>query len=211
MTAVAHHDESHDHAVDRLRELASIGAGHAAGALATLLARPFEMRVPQARVLEVGSADAAFATRLGGDTREWSGVLFDVLGGLGGTLAVLFPPRSRDALLAALLGDAAGIEPQAESALREVGNIVASHALSAIGELLGASVLPSTPQLELHGAPRELARRVAARTGERPTLRIEVELCDRAKAIRALLVYAPDAPLPSAGRAGLVREAGGTE
>ncbi len=101
---------------------------------------------------------------------------------------MLLPPASRDALLSALLGDAAGIEPQAESALREVGNIVASHALSAMGELLGASVLPSTPQLELHGGPRELARRIATRPGEQPALRIEVELCDRERAIRALLV-----------------------
>jgi chemotaxis protein CheY-P-specific phosphatase CheC len=96
-------------------------------------------------------------------------------------------------LLAALLGDAAGIEPQAESALREVGNIVASHALSAMGELLGTSVLPSTPQLELEGAPRELARLVAARSGDRPALRIEIELSDRAREMRALLVYVPDA------------------
>ena len=147
MSAVSHHDESRARAVDRLCELTSIAAGHAAGALATLLARPFEMSVPKARVLEPGRADVALATRLGGDVRAWSGALFEVNGGLGGTLAVLFPPASRDALLAALLGDSAGIEPQAESALREVGNIVSSHALSAMGALLGVSVLPSTPQL----------------------------------------------------------------
>jgi len=191
MTAFAHHDEASESAVDRLGELASIGAGRAAGALATLLARPFEMRVPRARVLSAGHFDAAFAAKLGGDLGAWSGALFEVRGGPGGVLAVLFPPASRDALLSALLGENAGIEPQAESALREVGNIVASHALSAIGDLLGESMLPSLPQLELEGAPRELARIVAERAGEHPALRIEVELCDRARELRGLLVWVP--------------------
>jgi chemotaxis protein CheC len=191
VTALAHHDEASASAVDRLGELASIGAGHAASALATLLARPFEMRVPRVRVLAPGHFDAAFASKLGGDLREWSGALFDVEGGPGGVLAVLFPPPSRDVLLADLLGENAGVEPQAESALREVGNIVASHALSAVGDLLGESVLPSVPRLELAGAPRELARLVGERAGEERALRIEVELSDRAGGVRGLLVWVP--------------------
>ncbi len=191
MTALAHHDEAHASAVDRLSELASIGAGRAAGALATLLARPFEMRVPRARVLAPGHFDAPFAGKLAADPGAWAGALFDVEGGPGGVLAVLLPPACRDALLTELLGENAGIEPQAESALREVGNIVASHALSAIGDLLGESVLPSLPRLELAGAPRELARLVAERAGDRPALRIEVELRDRPGSLRSLLVWVP--------------------
>lgn len=184
MIAAPHHDQARASAVDRLCELTSIGAGHAAGALATLLARPFEMRVPVARVVEARHVE---------QERAGAGVLFDVSGGLGGTLALLFSAASRDALLAALLGKNAGVAEQAESTLREVGNIVASHALSAIGAVLGVSVLPSTPRLELREAPRALAHRVAARTGERPALRIEVELCDRVGEVQASLVYVPAA------------------
>jgi chemotaxis protein CheC len=192
MTQLAHPDPPEARAVDRACELTSVGAGHAAGALATLLARPFEMRVPSARVVEAGAVDTDLAAQLGGDPRAWSGVLFDVHGGLGGTLALLLPPVAREALLAILLGENAGIEPQAESALREVGNIVASHAVSAMGALLGTSVLPSPPQLEAEGAASALAAAVAARAGEGSVLRIAVELRDRADALPMLLVYVPE-------------------
>lgn len=193
MTAPAHHDGVRARAADRLGELTSIGAGHAAGALATLLARPFEMRVPEVRLLEPGRTDAPLATALGGDERAWCGVLFDVEGGPGGALALFFSRASREALLGALLGRSADVAAHAESALREVGNIVASHALSAMGDLLGARVLPSTPRLETRAAPAAFASLVAERVGQHPALRIEVELCDRLAAVRALLVYVPDA------------------
>lgn len=191
MTDVAHHDRDVVRAVDRLCELTSIGAGHAAGALATLVGSPVEMCVPEARLLAPGEADAPLASALGEDVREWAGVLFQVEGGLGGTLGLLFPPASRERLLEKLLGENANIEPQAESALREVGNILASHALSAIGDVLGEIVLPSLPRLSMEGAQHELAQLIAANAGERAALRIEVELCDRVRALRGLLVYAP--------------------
>jgi chemotaxis protein CheC len=191
MTASARPDESHARAVDRLCELASIGAGNAAGALATLLARPFVMSVPVARVLAPGAAAAPFATPLGGSERDWSGVLFEASGGPGGALALFFAPDARVALLVALLGKSAGVAGHAESALCEVGNIVASHALSAIGDLVGAVVLPSPPRLAAEDAPRAFAQLIAERAGEAPVLRIEVELCDRANELRALLAWAP--------------------
>ncbi|HEY8122908.1 MAG TPA: chemotaxis protein CheC [Myxococcota bacterium] len=193
MTAAAHHDEAQARAVDRLCELTSIGAGHAAGALATLLARPIEMGLPAARLLEAGDRGAELAARLGCEAREGTGVLFDVVGGLGGTLALLLTPASRGALLRMLLGESAGAPLQAESALREVGNILASHALSAIGELLGVVVLPSPPQLALVDGTGAFAAGVAERAGERPVLCIEVELFDRGDVLRALLVWAPEA------------------
>jgi chemotaxis protein CheC len=191
MTAAAHHDESHARVVDRLCELASIGAGHAAGALATLLGRPFEMRVPEARVLAAGAAGAPLATQLGGDERDWAGVLFEVSGGPGGELALFLAADARDAVLAALLGRNAGVAEHAQSALCEVANIVASHALSAVGDLVGTIVLPSPPQLVAVDAPRAFAQLSAGRAGTRPLLRIEVELCDRAGEMRALLVWTP--------------------
>ena len=190
MTTAAPHGHSRARAADRLCELASIGAGHACGALATLLVRPFVMGVPSARVVDASSIEAPFATRLRADPREWCGVLFDVSGGPGGALALFLAPDARATLLRALLGERAGAAEHAESALCEVGNIVASHALSAIGDLLGATVLPSPPRFVAVDAARELARRVARGAGG-AVLRIEVELSDRAGAVNALLVWVP--------------------
>jgi chemotaxis protein CheY-P-specific phosphatase CheC len=191
MTLAAHHDEPRARALDRLCELASVGAGHACGALAALLGRPFVMDVPEAHALTAERPQAPLRTRLGADERDWGGVLFGVSGGPGGALGLFFAPAARDALLGALPGLRDAGDALAESALREVGNIVASHALSAIGELLGARVLPSPPQYVREDAPQAFARLAAERAGGAAALRIEVELSDRAGELRALLVWAP--------------------
>jgi chemotaxis protein CheC len=171
------HDE-----LDRLCELANVGAGHAAGALAQLLGRPICMSVPC-----VQRGDAAGAAAAPGGT---SGIFFEVEGGIGGIFAVLFPPRVRDALLAELLGVAQLDSEQSESALREVGNILASHALSAVADLIGVRVLPSLPTLALEAAGSVLAS-LRVRFDE-PA--IESQLVDRSGDLRGLLVWIPASP-----------------
>ena len=165
--------------LDRLCELANVGAGHAAGALAQLLGCPIRMSVPRVQRGGTGAAPS------GGPGT--SGIFFEVEGGIGGVFAVLFPPRERDALLAELLGEARPESEQSESALREVGNILASHALSAVADLVGARVLPSLPTLALEAAGSVLAS-FQARFDE-PA--IESQLVDPGGHLRGLLVWIP--------------------
>jgi chemotaxis protein CheC len=167
--------------LDRLCELVNVGAGHAAGALAQLLGRPIRMSVPR---VHRGEGLAGAPARLRPDT---SGIFFEVEGGIGGVFAVLFPPRVRDALLAELLGEAQTESDQSESALREVGNILASHALSAVADLIGARVLPSLPTLALEAAGSVLAS-FQLRFDE-PA--IESRLVDPSGGLRGLLVWIP--------------------
>ena len=171
--------------LDRLCELANVGAGHAAGALAQLLGCPIRMSVPRVQRGEAGAVAASDALRQG-----TSGIFFEVEGGIGGVFAVLFPPRERDALLAELLGVAQPESEQSESALREVGNILASHALSAVADLIGARVLPSLPTLALEAAGSVLAS-FQARFDE-PA--IESQLVDPRGHLRGLLVWIPASP-----------------
>jgi chemotaxis protein CheC len=176
--------------LDRARELASIGAGHAANALAQLIGRTCEMRVPTVRLPGAGAAGDAPA-----GARGMTGVLFEVEGGPGGVLALLFTAASCERLLAQLLGrDGGGLDsPAARSALCEVGNILASHAANAVGETLGVVMQPSVPQLALEDAPAALAALLARRRPpERPGLRIESEICDRAHELCGLFVFVPD-------------------
>ena len=181
--------------VDRVRELASIGAGHAANAFAALLGRTCSMRVPTVRVLPAERMDAPFVANVRDDDRAGMvGVFFEVEGGLGGVLALLFSRAMRDRLIEQLAG-APGkqVPPEtAESALREVGNILASHVVSAISDTLGVAVLPSIPLLALEDAPSAFASLVALRQAERAALRIETEISDRHGDLRALLVFVPD-------------------
>jgi len=176
--------------IDRVRELVSIGAGHAASALAGLVGRTCEMQVPTVQRLEARQADPALARE--GDL---TGVLFELEGGTGGVLALLFPASTCERLLERLLGPgrSAGRSDDADqSALCEVGNILASHAANAVGEMLGVPMLPSVPRLALRDAPGALASLIAARRPHEPTLRIEAEISDRSRELRGILVLVPD-------------------
>lgn len=166
-----------DAEIDRVCELASIGAGHAADALAQLTGRTCEMRVPH---VQQGLVDEPGLT----------GILFELTGGPGGVLGLFFPAVTRERLLDHLLGTE---RAAADSALRELGNILASHAVDAVAEVVGEVMLPSPPQLALGDAAGAFARLLAAHHGSTPTLRVETEIVDRSGELRGIFVFVPDA------------------
>lgn len=181
---------------DRLRELGGIGAGHAANALARLLGRAVRMRPPHLAARR-GAAGALPLARFD------VGVFFEIDGGPGGILAVLFPSASRDALLRSLVGGAALDEKDAESdearraqtalaesALREVGNILASSVVSAIAETIEARILPSLPRLILEGAGRQLEALARARE-EAGGDCVETEIFDDTGELQGLVALLP--------------------
>ena len=178
--------------VDRARELASIGAGHAANALAAMVGTPCSMRVPTVRVLPPERLHEPYVA---GDARghDRMGVFFELEGGPGGVVALIFPGEVREALLESLLGERASDPVMAESALRELGNILVSHVASSIGDTLGdEAVLPSIPVLATTDAGTALAALLASRAGGRAALRIETEISDAEKRFRGLMVFLPD-------------------
>jgi chemotaxis protein CheC len=181
-------------AIDRVRELSSIGAGHAATALGNLLGVVCRMRVPLVRVLPAARVGDPFVVLETEDDREASGVFFEVEGGLGGVLALLFSARTRDLLVSGLLGQpAAEADPEvAASALREFGNIAVSHVASAMADTIGVAVIPSVPLLVERDAQGALSALLSMREPDRATVRVETEIGDRAGEIRAALVYVPD-------------------
>jgi chemotaxis protein CheC len=176
--------------LDRLCELANVGAGHAAGALARLLGRPIVMDPPRVRL---ATRDAIAGAAFGVET---TGIFFTIEGGIGGTLAILFPRRGRQALLEAILHDPDPHSEEAESALREVGNMLASHALSAVADLIGDRVLPSLPVLAEEAAGAVLE---SLQTHGDP-VRIESRLVERSGALRSLLVWIPSHVTDDAAR-----------
>jgi chemotaxis protein CheC len=185
-------------AVDRVRELGSIGAGQAANVFAQLVGRSIWMQSPAVR----GRSTRPLAHEL----KAWdTGIFFEVDGGLGGLVAVFFSVRSRDNLLRLLVGERSVEEPnpeekeeavaalrhEEESALREVGNILASSVVSAIADVLETRVLPSIPTLAVEGAGAVLQSLLAAR-GSDAGLRIETEIFDSEDELRCLVVLVPD-------------------
>jgi chemotaxis protein CheC len=126
--------------LDALRELANIGSGTAAGALSIMLGRPVDVSVPVANALPL--ADAVEAA--GPLDEIVTAVLLPIFGDFEAQVLLLFPPEDAAALCRLL-----GVEPDTEvglSALSEIGNILGSAYVGALGTMTGLSLEPRPPQ-----------------------------------------------------------------
>ncbi|HKI52386.1 MAG TPA: chemotaxis protein CheC [Geothermobacteraceae bacterium] len=134
--------------LDTLRELSNIGMGHAATALSQLLRRGISLHVPNLTVTDISEVP----TLLGGAEMVVAGVTLDVLGEARGNILLIFPRESAERLLGALVGQT-GLDPLetplGASTLCEVGNILASAYLTALGQMLQMVLIPSVPRMAL--------------------------------------------------------------
>jgi chemotaxis protein CheC len=132
--------------LDALKEISNIGMGHAATALSQMIGQRIQLRVPRVSVTEI----SAVPENLGGAEALMVGVTVQILGDARGSIMLLFPQESAHRLLGCLLQReerALVMNELAVSALKEVGNILASAYLSAIGNLLHKTLIPSVPLL----------------------------------------------------------------
>jgi chemotaxis protein CheY-P-specific phosphatase CheC len=167
--------------VDRLRELAHIGASWAAGAFARLVERTILTRVPMVHGPE------RYKRR-----GEWeTGILCDLTGDLQGLVAIMMSARTRESVIRLLCGDEEPPRELAASALTEFGNILVSQTASAVADTLGGRILPSLPELVFTDAETALQVRMSPRRCPDAMLYIESELFDRAGEFRALHVMLP--------------------
>jgi chemotaxis protein CheC len=127
--------------LDALRELANIASGTAATALSQMLAREVEIDVPRAFAL--APADAVEAC--GDPERHVASVVVPIRGDIDGLVLLLIPYEHAETLCVLL-----GVEAHTEvgdSALREIGNILATSYLNGLGAMTGLEMEPSPPQL----------------------------------------------------------------
>lgn len=127
--------------LDALRELANIGSGTAGTALSSMLGRPVDISVPRALALPLADAvDAA------GDAEQpATGVVIPLQGDLQGTVLLLF-----DGDDAATLCSLLGVEPDSDvglSALGEIGNILGTSYIQALGQMTGLTLEPTPPHV----------------------------------------------------------------
>jgi chemotaxis protein CheC len=125
--------------LDALREMSNIGSGNAATALASMLGQSVDLHVPTALALEL--ADAVDAV---GNAEDCvSAVIIGVFGDLDATVLLLFDPQSANTLCS-LLG-VEGDPEMALSALGEIGNILGSSYVQAMGTMTGLDMEPHPP------------------------------------------------------------------
>jgi chemotaxis protein CheC len=136
-----------DHAqLDALREVANIGAGHAATALSELTQRRVMITVPAVRIVRLEEVD-----RITGDPTEVvAAVVMRILGDATGRTVQLFPAAAAAKLTGSVLRSApaafpTGFDDMHRSALTEIGNIIVGAHLSALSEFMGMLLIMSAP------------------------------------------------------------------
>lgn len=132
--------------MDILKETSNIGMGHAATALSQMIGHPVKLRVPHVTITKISQVPES----LGGAEKMMVGITLQVLGDARGSILLLFPQESAHRLLYNLIGDQGKVLIMNEvtiSALKEVGNILASAYLSALGSMLHKTLIPSVPLL----------------------------------------------------------------
>ena len=132
---------------DALKEIGNIGSGHAASALSSMLDRPIDMNVPQINILDYNDV----VNNLGGPENVLAGILMSLSGDVSGMIMFLIHKPFVKLLLSNLLGmevaDNLDLDDMSQSALNEVGNIIAASYVNAIAELTGLFIEISPPEL----------------------------------------------------------------
>jgi chemotaxis protein CheC len=133
--------------LDALREVANIGAGHAATALSQLTHRRIMISVPEINIARLEEVPGLI-----GDPQEVvAAVLMHMLGDLTGRTLLMFPvPVGRqlcDMLLKRPLGTTKEFETIEQSCIKEAGNILSGAYMNALSEFMGMLLLPSVPSL----------------------------------------------------------------
>jgi chemotaxis protein CheC len=135
--------------LDALKEVANIGAGHAATALSQLTDRRIMISVPQINVTGLeGLSDLVL------DPDELvAAVLMHMLGDLTGRTLLLLPEANAkllcDLLLRRTPGTTESFEDLERSGLKEAGNILGGAYMNALSDFMGMMLLPSVPSLEI--------------------------------------------------------------
>jgi chemotaxis protein CheC len=137
-----------------MREVANIGAGHAATALSQMTNRKIMITVPRVNVRPLEEASDIVGT----PDQVTAAVLMHMMGDLTGRALLMFPEGAAktlcDFLLRRELGTTQTFGEMERSSIKEAGNILASAYLNALSDFMGMMLVPSVPSLviDLNGA-----------------------------------------------------------
>jgi chemotaxis protein CheC len=180
--------------LDALREVANIGAGHAATALSTLTGTRIMISVPMVNIVPPGEFVPEIAPEV-----EIVAVQMAMSGDIGGqTVFLLATPaglRLAERMLRRKRGTSPSLGQLEQSALKEAGNILAGAYLTALSEFLRMSLMLSPPSLTT-GDPAHALRTLgdhAPRT-DSPILCVETEffLEEPVESLHGFFLLVPD-------------------
>src|SRR3954465_3251678 len=135
--------------LDALREVANIGAGHAATALSLMIGETIMISVPTISVTRLEE----LPPQLSAPDEPVAAVLMHMLGDLTGRTLLVFPRRTAQHLASLLLrrpsSGSDDFSEMEQSAIKEAGNILSSAYMNALSDFMGMMLLPSPPALAI--------------------------------------------------------------
>ena len=134
--------------MDALREVANIGAGHAATALSQMVGHTIMISVPTINIARLEDVPP----QVGEPDQPVAAVLMHMLGDLTGRTLLVFPRRTAVRLAELLLHRSSPPDEFSEmqqSAIKEAGNILSSAYMNALSDFMGMMLLPSPPSLAI--------------------------------------------------------------
>ena len=133
--------------LDALKEVANIGAGHAATALSQMIGGTIMISVPTINISRLEEIPPQVAE----PDEPVAAVLMHMLGDLTGRTMLVFPRQSALRLAELMLHRDSNTSDEfgemEQSALKEAGNILSSAYMNALSEFMHLMLLPSPPSL----------------------------------------------------------------
>src|SRR6476646_4017436 len=131
--------------IDALREVANIGAGHAATALSQMVGETIMITVPTINIARLEEVPV----QMSDPDEPVAAVLMHMMGDLTGRTLLVFPKRSAVRLASRLLKkeNEQSLSEMGQSAIKEAGNILSSAYMNALSDFMGMLLLPSPPSL----------------------------------------------------------------
>ncbi|MFX1454265.1 MAG: chemotaxis protein CheC [Promethearchaeota archaeon] len=144
---------------DALQEVGNIGAGNAANALAQMINKRVDINIPSVEMVELDD----YANRISSKNEKllvaWSNVvgktratvltLFNMKDAVDITSIIVDDPDKKQIDLRKKINEASDFPELYKSALSELGHILGSHYVSAIGDLLGLRLMTEPPDMSV--------------------------------------------------------------
>lgn len=181
--------------VDALKEVANIGAGHAATALSLMTGARIMIDVPTVNVAPLAELIPGIADS---DSQIVS-VVMDMHGSLKGQTLLALPlatgRRLADLMLRRERRPGGTLDLLEESALKEAGNILGGAYMTALSEFLGMTLMPSPPRLTVGTTQvvMEEHRRQAASAAAACCVETEFNFEEIGERFRGFFLLLPDA------------------
>ncbi len=181
--------------LDALREVANMGAGHAATALSQMTGGTIMISVPTIEVARLED----LPPELGPAEQPVAGVVMDMLGDLTGRTLLVFPKatvmRMAEMMLRRPHGSSVALGELERSAIKEAGNILSGAYMNALSDFMGMVLLPSPPTLAVDASTAVLSReflRIGAEAEQVFVVETEFTMQDVGERLRGFFLLLPD-------------------